>query len=267
MYLVLRPDLLSIYRNEQEVKLRQQINLADVTAVAYLKDPKRDHVFGLFTPSKNYHLEASSDKEALEWVELIRREAGIEEEEAEMRLASPEGSNGAYRGFGRQKTLPEEQLGSSFPEHGTGPGRVMTTRDGVRIPPAEPRMPSTLDYSGNEIGSHSDFSDNVGSNGYRDSSLSLSPSDFALVAEKKAAPDAPTARQAELVDLEQENERVIWHGYLYCLKSKGGVRQWKRLWAVLRPKKLAFYKSDEVVYFPAMPLTIFLLAPFSFRLT
>jgi hypothetical protein len=29
------------------------------------------------------------------------------------------------------------------------------------------------------------------------------------------------------------------------LKSKGGVRQWKRVWVVLRPKGLAFYKSDE----------------------
>jgi len=46
-------------------------------------------------------------------------------------------------------------------------------------------------------------------------------------------------------DISQAEERVIWQGYLYCLKSKHGVRQWKKLWAVLRPKNLAFYKDKE----------------------
>ncbi|KAI9790729.1 MAG: hypothetical protein M1816_004870 [Peltula sp. TS41687] len=274
VYLVLRPDLLSLYKNEQEVRLRQQINLADLTAVAYLKDPKRDHVFGLFTPSKNYHLEAPSEKEALEWVELIRREARIEEEEAEMRLASPEGSKGAYRGFERQRDAvqlhhqqqqqqrQEDRLGSSSSEPGgAGPVRGMsttTTRDGIRIPPVEPRLANAVDFSGNEIGSYSDFSDAVGSVGLRDSSLSLSLSDPRELSEtanvagngeqRRASADVLPGRPAQplsRVDSNQENERVMWHGYLYCLKTKGGVRQWKKLWAVLRPKKLAFYKSDE----------------------
>lgn len=29
------------------------------------------------------------------------------------------------------------------------------------------------------------------------------------------------------------------------LKSKSGVRQWKKLWMVLRPKSLALYKNEE----------------------
>jgi hypothetical protein len=34
-------------------------------------------------------------------------------------------------------------------------------------------------------------------------------------------------------------------GWLYVLKSKGGVRQWKKVWVVLRLKGLAFYKTEE----------------------
>ena len=40
-------------------------------------------------------------------------------------------------------------------------------------------------------------------------------------------------------------ERVIYHGYLHCLKSKKGVRQWRKLWVVLRPNNLYFYKDDQ----------------------
>lgn len=44
----------------------------------------------------------------------------------------------------------------------------------------------------------------------------------------------------------QLNEsRVVWHGYLYVLKSKSGIRQWKKIWVVLRPRKIAFYKNDD----------------------
>jgi hypothetical protein len=40
-------------------------------------------------------------------------------------------------------------------------------------------------------------------------------------------------------------ERVICHGYLHCLKSKKGVRQWRKLWVVLRPNNLYFYKDEQ----------------------
>ncbi|KAK5079762.1 hypothetical protein LTR16_008568, partial [Cryomyces antarcticus] len=94
IYLVLRPNLLSIYKDKEETKLRHQINLSELTAVARQKDPKRkaDHVFALFSPSRNFHLSATSDKEAQAWVEVIRREARIDEEEEEMTMASPGGT-------------------------------------------------------------------------------------------------------------------------------------------------------------------------------
>lgn len=40
-------------------------------------------------------------------------------------------------------------------------------------------------------------------------------------------------------------ERVIYHGWIYLLKSKSGVRQWKKVWMVLRPKQLTVYKNEE----------------------
>ncbi|KAI9887274.1 MAG: hypothetical protein M1823_000945 [Watsoniomyces obsoletus] len=291
VYLVLRRNLLSIYRTEDEEQLRDQINLADLTAVAYLKDPKREHVFGVFTPARNYHLEASSEKDALEWVSLIRREARIEEAEAELSLISPGGHSGtAYRGFGRDVHIGGDgHYGSSSGDAGGIPGgsgirngsygggySLTTTRDGIRIPPMEPTglelsTTSPTEHTGPEIGSYSDFSDGiVSAGGFRDSSLSLSLSATGgevgvggvVAGERRRSPTtriggessqqqqpAPPTQQATNTEtpLRQSNdsERVIWHGYLWLLKSKGGVRQWKRFWAVLRPQKLAFYKSDE----------------------
>jgi hypothetical protein len=32
---------------------------------------------------------------------------------------------------------------------------------------------------------------------------------------------------------------------LHCLKSKKGVRQWRKLWVVLRPNSLYFYKDEQ----------------------
>ncbi|KAI9678640.1 MAG: hypothetical protein M1817_005697 [Caeruleum heppii] len=279
VFLVLRPNLLSIYPDEQEIKLHRQVNLSDLTAVAYLKKPKREHVFGIFSPSKNYHLQARSDDDAHDWVELIRREARIEEEEEEMFLRSPGGrTNGAYQGFERQppssrqevarQRSHEDRIGSSSPEPiDIPPRRSTTTRDGIRIPPIDNRSSQqNLDYSGT---SFSDFSDVAGGlPAYRGSSISLSHFDRPQITPENNHPyslsmarndgSSSTARHASQLsglDLtgtnpsstpgEDNDERVVWHGYLYCLKSKGGVRQWKKIWAVLRPKKLAFYKNEE----------------------
>ncbi|KAI9850260.1 MAG: hypothetical protein M1838_005943 [Thelocarpon superellum] len=260
VYLVLRPNLLSIYKNEKEDKLRKQINPSDLTAVAYLKDPKREHVFGLFSPSRNFHLEAPSEKDAREWVELIRQEARIEEEEEEMYMASPGGRRGTYHGFERPESplhhpvIPrDERLTSSSPEPGDHPVQPATTRDGVRIPSLPRKVSHTVDYSGTEHTSYSDFSDGADASGVLSSSWSIQnslPTDTThMQSAAVARPDRPeiarNASQTSGINLAQDDERVIWHGYLYCLKSKRGVRQWKLLWAVLRPKHLAFYKNED----------------------
>lgn len=54
-------------------------------------------------------------------------------------------------------------------------------------------------------------------------------------------------QESELSNLEGQlnDSRVVWHGYLYVLKSKSGIRQWKKIWVVLRPRNITFYKNDD----------------------
>ncbi|KAI9779707.1 MAG: hypothetical protein M1839_007205 [Geoglossum umbratile] len=234
IHLVLRPNLLSIYKNSEETKLRHQIDLSELTAVAFLKDrkQKRQHMFGLFSPSRNYHLQASSEEDAQEWAELIRREARIEEEEEEMFLASPGAQPGADKSFEKsmeeQRRWREERLGSSSPEP-----------VGIRVIPNV--QSQSLDYSGNELGSYSDLSDSAAAGGIRGSSSLSLPQRETL----QQSDGQRNMSQVSGLDINQEEERVVWHGYLYSLSTKAKVRQWKKTWVVLRPKNLAFYKNDE----------------------
>ncbi|MCJ1258454.1 hypothetical protein MMC24_006287 [Lignoscripta atroalba] len=267
IYLVLRPNLLSIYKNASEERLHKQISMSDLTAVAYLKDPKgrRQYMFGLFSPSRNFHLQAKDEKDAKSWVELIRHEARIDEKEQEMIVGSPVARETPYQSLdlpSRSLKAPEngdhERFGSSSPEPGDFPFQSSTTRDGIRIPGVQKQSTHDLEYSGNDLGSYSDFSDTAPPQPHGQRSF-LSPSQVKMhitpdVNTMAVATNSPlairpeTARNASQISgfhIDQDEERVIWHGYLLCLKSKGGVRQWKKLWVVLRPKNLAFYKNEE----------------------
>ena len=264
-HLVLRPNLLSIYKNTSEERLHKQIDLSDLTAVAYLKDPKgrRQHVFGLFSPAKNFHLQAKDEKDARDWVELIRREARIDEEEEELVYGSPITEQNPYQTFTqtiRSSEEPEpwerERVGSSSPEPSDAPW-VSTTRDGIRIPVISKPAAHDVEYSGNDHGSYSDFSDTTPSRLYGQPSSHPKQKMRAVSTAITTAPSANSstsnrpdlnrnASDASGFLADQDDDRVIMHGYLLCLKSKGGVRQWKKLWVVLRPKNLAFYKNEEV---------------------
>lgn len=285
---MLRPNLLSIYRDQKETKLRHQINLSDLTAVARQKDPKRKnkHVFGLFSPSRNFHLEAYSDKEAQEWVELIRQGARMDEVEEDMVLASPGGAKSAYHGFERSLnaavrpdalTSDDRSGGYSSSDaeaFGSASFPLPKTRDRGATG-SSVRRPSQIDYSGAEgRGSYSDFSDSMGPTA-RMSALSLSHTEGRPSTSSTNQPgqqghihsvygpvpmrpgmgnrnpsqlsqtvpaSAPSAAPAQSVD---DSERVIYHSWILLLKSKRGVRQWKKVWMVLRPKALALYKNEE----------------------
>lgn len=285
-----------MYRDESESRLRNQIKLNEVTAVARQKDPKRKekHVFGIFTPSRNYHFEADSDAEAQDWVENIRQEARIDEAEEEMLLASPGGgARSAYQGFERafeptttitspKNPVPDELAGATS---GTGYSSSdvenMTSQFGASFPPRararghsniSARQNSYIEYSGTEgRGSYSDLSEAAGPTA-RLSALSLNPNEGrpstssrltagANVVYGSSAPTRPSlgarnASQLSTVGLggvdgrpsmqkEQDPERVVNQGWLYLLKSKSGVRSWKKIWMVLRPKGLAMYKNEE----------------------
>jgi hypothetical protein len=252
IYLVLRPNALSTYKSDKEEKLRRKIYLSDLTAVTLLKDPKgkKQNVFGLFSPSKNYHFQAPTLKDAQEWVELIRRDARIEEEEEEMFLASPAVRRSSFFPGG-----PAGQTAISGPHPAaTSPDRFLSSSPEPPEPPIRSivkpstRRPSQLEssgLSGAELASHSDFSD---SDAHRIPGASF---------ESLAVPQLSTSPGRSRPSLggrtsgttpqeaAADPDRVIWQGWMWFHRSKGGVRQWKKTWAVLRPRNLILYK-DEV---------------------
>ncbi|RCI13819.1 hypothetical protein L249_7923 [Ophiocordyceps polyrhachis-furcata BCC 54312] len=244
IYVVLRPNALSMYKNEKETKLRRQVYLSDLTAVAFLKDPKhkRENVFGLFSPSRNFHLQAPTPADAREWVNLIRKDARIEEEETDLILASPPARSMSPAGPGRDVVL------SSSPET-YGP-----------IATAGRRESSFVDWSGNEMFSHSDLSDNECQQPRGASLESLAvrlPHGEGVFA--SSAPANRSASQLSIFNDKNKNsnrnhssgnidhtlDRVVWQGWLWIMRSKGGVRQWKDMWAVLRPRNLILYKDES----------------------
>ncbi|KAF7955901.1 hypothetical protein EAE96_004822 [Botrytis aclada] len=283
VFLVLRPNYLSIYKDQNEDKLRHKIHLSDLTAVAFLKDPKqkRRNVFGLFTPARNYHLEATTKGDAEQWVDLIRKEARIdEEEEEEMLLASPSGNvNSTYPGFDQSmaheqlqrrseaQILHDERLGSSSPEP-TEPIIPRANKKQNMSAMGGGRRPSnTIEYSGNELVSDGEFSDTDLARVPGMSTLSLTlhnpPPNPNLNPDLEVKPPAttlPLGRNTSQLSLSHPNplpehdpERVVYQGYLLYLRSKNGIRSWKNLWVVLRPRSLSFYKNDSE-YSPVMIL-------------
>ncbi|KAM5345530.1 hypothetical protein ACJ41O_011391 [Fusarium nematophilum] len=254
VYLVLRPNTLSMYKTEKEDRLRHQIYLSELTAVAELKDPKhkRDHVFGLFSPSRNYHFQAPSAQDAQAWISLIRKDARIDEEEDEMFLASPRvtrqsipgiqplPTNGSLDRLGENERFlssSPEPLATSLPKFGNSGGR---------------RRSSILEssgLSGAEFASHSDLSDNEAlrvQDGSFESFAVQTPANIPPRASaRQGGLGIRSASQTSVSNLEQDPDRVIWQGWLYFLRNRRGVRQWKDMWAVLRPRNLILYKDES----------------------
>jgi hypothetical protein len=328
-YLVLRPHLLSFYKDAEQTKLRHQIQLSELTAVARQKDPKGKmrYVVGFFTGKGAVHVSFTGEKEAGEWVDIVRREARIDEDELEevwgiMSPVREDGNGEAFSKFHNTKRSAtanaaeenrtgrrENQVLSSSSETElaqpsqinsnsdyTGPGRMHSSSvssaagpSSAVVPPrnihssqSSNRKPSnTLTYSGGEYGSFSDFSDGGpgGFGGVRGSNVSLSntathstnqgvgssSNDAARVYGLESAATSGTENTtrpksqsqsninastasgfANLSLADESSERVVCQGWLHVLKSKGGVRQWRKVWAVLRIKGLALYKSEEV---------------------
>lgn len=128
------------------------------------------------------------------------------------------------------------RLGSSSPEFGTNPGAVK-----IRGMGGGGISTQTLDYSGAEVGSFSSMSD-----GARISQLSLGGAIDSGAETEPPHPGVNRNMSGFSSHDAMDDSRVVWHGYLYCLKSKGGVKQWKKYWVVLRTANLTFYKTEEV---------------------
>ncbi|KAH6604024.1 ph domain-containing [Trichoderma cornu-damae] len=258
VYLVLRPNAISLYKDDKEAKLRHQLYLSDLSAVAILKDPKhkRKNLFGLFSPSRNFHFATPTAQDAQEWVDLIRKVARLDEEEEEMYLGSPVAhlrspGTPALGGWGH----PIDSAFSSSPENLGAFGPSALGGAGGRRRPSYTLESSGL--SGNEMLSYSDFSDNEAQRirGASYENLAVQPPVEGKVA--GAQPRQPvlpgqrpgtsgrSASQVSAVTAEQESERVIWQGSLWMQRTKGGVRQWKAMWGVLRARQLVLYKDES----------------------
>ncbi|KAF4997834.1 hypothetical protein FGRMN_3582 [Fusarium graminum] len=252
VYLVLRPNTLSLYKNETEDRLRHQLYLSELTAVAELKDPKhkRENVFGLFSPSRNYHFQASSAQDAQEWMSLIRRDARIDEEEDEMILANPRAGqrfNSSTKPVSINGNLPNEHerfLSSSPEPMASSAPRYVTSSGGRR----RSSMLESSGMSGAEFASHSDLSDNEAfrpQDSSYDTLAGHSPSNPAPGVGRPGGQGIRSTSQISVSNVEQDPDRVIWQGRLYFLRHRRGMRHWKDMWAVLRPRNLILYKDES----------------------
>ncbi|GAD98942.1 PH domain protein [Paecilomyces variotii No. 5] len=238
VYLVLRPNLLSVYKDEQETRLRLSVTLSEVTAVAPIKSPRsrRDHVFGIFSPSKNYRFQATSEKEANDWIDRIRAEARVDEDE-EAYVAAQAGTRDSKHcdGLTTDNGSDHSDVEPSSPDviRGLSPGHGGS------------RVPYMQDYSGNDVTSYSEFSDGPSTGAKQRSATSLPKLSVSAPPDTETRPPLPRDASQTSDGGLGDPERVVCHGYLQCLRAKRGVRQWKKLWVVLRPKSLAFYKNEQ----------------------
>lgn len=231
---MLRPNLLSLYKTQEEAELQLSITLSDVTAVASVsKSSKREHVFGVFSPSRNYHFQALSQKDAESWVESIST------------FCEDSDLDPIFVPKSRLPTRSRDLRGDSDCENSELRRRPETTYS--QMGNKQSRISSfTQDYSGNDITSASEFSD-TGAEVPLSRASSSSP--------RSAMNSKPSSTtDLHLPDVHErgsylspmiDSERIIYNGYVLLLKNNKGVRQWKRLWAVLRPHALYFYKDEH----------------------
>ncbi len=257
-YLVLRPNLLSVYQNPDETDLKASITLSEVNAVAPVRKARTENVFGVFSPSKNYHFQGLSAKDSTDWIAHIRMEARTDEED-DIDLFAPQFPNREGEPSNTYESTDmsaDEVPKARVSSEGHRTGVQIRSRKGSQLA-HQPKPASTLnEYSGNEqfTTSISDFSDALGSSLPKNSTSSLPKhpaltpiaSSQQLASSSKPKLPAPTAPSSSHADPTTDPERVIRHGYLQILKShKTGVKGWKWLWVVLRARSLAFYKDDQ----------------------
>lgn len=225
---MLLANRLLCYKDQKEYKIHRQIYFTEITAVTAIKDPKKKlppYIFGVFTSSKNYQLRTETQEDTQDWIEKIWTAVAAEVPEA-MMLSSP---------IVREAISKNVASGASASNHATIFGA------GVRH--GRQASAQTLEYSGPDVGSVSSLSDAA-----RGSQLSFAQRQDvdhlgeATEGKTTGVGHARITRSGTGYSLPKD----IWHGYLYCLKSTGGVKQWKRYWIVVRNANIGFYKDDQV---------------------
>ncbi|RMD44966.1 hypothetical protein DV735_g167, partial [Chaetothyriales sp. CBS 134920] len=250
-YLVLRPNLLSIYKNADETDLRASIALSDITAVARVKKAHVEHLFAVFSPAKNHHFQAASEKDAADWVHQIRLEARPDDLDS---LEPPDRTlGGALSTLSLGFETTDLSAEDDPPEPAAQPVNIRQSKQQRKTskPIPVPGSPLQDSFSINEHNntSASDFSDfqsgssvpkNTTANSNAFVSL-LSP----IVSSEHEVRQQPRRRSTQN-DAWHDPERVIRQGWLQILRSKtGGIKAWKSLWVVLRPKNVCLYKNEQ----------------------
>lgn len=215
------------------------ITLSDISTVAHFKAPrsKRPNVFGIFSPSKNYRVQAPSQAEADSWVDHIRRECAVEHSD----IASERILKQRIPGNDAEESAWEM---SDHDGHG-GDSTSFTPHSATAA-----RRSRLLEVSGNDITSCSDLSDvppqsvPYRSPGYL-GRFEHNTLPLGTQVDRQPSLRRHTSHHSDRESRNTNPERVIFNGYLSCLKSKKGVRQWKRFWVVLRAEKLALYKNEQ----------------------
>ena len=215
-----------------------------MTAVAPVRSARssRQHVFGIFSPSKNYRFQTSSDRETDVWIQRIRAETRADEDDEAFLALSQQGNAVAAPRQRVDDTTDHSDLEMMGRASSPELGRALSSSYRSK------RLDNHLDQPGNDITSYSEWSDGPTSNS------SINPRPRTPVQVQTLSVSAPAGQSPLSTDLGRHSEsgilrdpeRVICNGYLQCLRIKGAVRQWKRLWVVLRPKSLGFYKDEQV---------------------
>lgn len=214
--------------------------MSEVTAVAPFKSPrsKRQHLFAVYCPTGNYRFEAESQKDSEDWIQRIRSETRLDEEEA------------AFLALAKKKKSQKSALKPSCDDSTSTSSRPSSPELGASLSPNSQarQFAYPLDFSANDM--TSEWSDGPSNN------TSLRPKRSAnnLSSAQKGGQPQPQPPQSQPregnrnadVGILRDPERVLCNGYLQCLRTKGGVRTWKRYWVVLRPKSLGFYKNEKV---------------------
>lgn len=200
----------------------------------------------------------------------------MDEQEAEMYIGSPTDAGAPWQGFERSidahiSASADERLAgySSSDAEAIMPSQSLPRHRDRAGPSPTHRRTSQMDYSGAEHGSYSDFSDSANGGTARMSALSLANTDprpstssthapiaHAVYGTAPARPSIGARNPSQMsgigtstgeekkATVVSDDERIVYHGWIYLLKSRSGVRQWKRVWMVLRPKQLTFYKDE-----------------------
>ena len=142
----------------------------------------------------------------------------------------------------QQPTQPQNRSPRSLPQLDMSDSTLQMSPSVVPFTGVSPATGQARSFEVQRVSSHESATAYFSGTELPDTGLSPGPS--GLEEQTTAAPDGENYEPDELEGLAED--RVVTQGYLLCLKNVSGMRQWKRLWVVLRGKSFTLYKNFEV---------------------